>query len=144
MNTNIDTKVKRIVKIVVIHNNRLIVVKQNREGSIGYTYELPGGKVEDKEEIIDGAMRELKEETGLIANELIELGTVAIPSGDVVVTLFFTKNILGETFQELDSDECIEVITISVDEALRKVISGEWKDSRLGIGLIWARARRLL
>lgn len=144
MNNNPDKSVKNIVKVIALHNNRLVIVKQLREGIEGYTFELPGGKVNGNEDLLSGAIRELQEETGLITNELIELGTFVVPSGTVVVTLFFTNKIIGKTQQNLDKDEKIEVLEIHVDDAFKKVGNGEWKDIRLGMGLILARAKGLL
>jgi len=49
--------IKNIVKIVAIYKEKLIIVKQLRESNQGYTFELPGGKVNENEEIRLGAIR---------------------------------------------------------------------------------------
>ncbi|MFE5317848.1 NUDIX hydrolase [Paenibacillus sp. NPDC056579] len=134
----------RGAKIVVIHNNQLVVVKQSRAGKKGPTYELPGGRIEKHEDIAAGAIRELREETGLISKELIPLGTFSIPTSPIVITLFFTNKIIGKVEQNLDADEDIEVIYVSIDEAFKKIANHTWTDSRLAIGLFLARARGLL
>jgi ADP-ribose pyrophosphatase len=131
-------------KIVVLHDNQLVLVKQSRKGRPHPTYELPGGRVNSQESIIEGARRELREETGLVAGELIELGTFSMPSSPIAVTLFFTNRILEQKEQKLDPDEDIEVVYADVEEALRHVCSGKWPDTRLGFGLLLARSRGLL
>ena len=136
--------IKNIVKVVTVYKGKLIIVKQFRDSTQEYTYELPGGKVNGNEEIRIGAIRELEEETGLVTNELIELGAFKVPAGNILTTLFFTNNIINRTTQSLDSDELIEVIDIDIETAFKKIGNGEWKDYRLGIGLILARTRGLI
>lgn len=60
--------VKKIAKVVAIYKEELIIVKQLRNSSQGHTYELPGEKINENEEIKQGATRELKEETELVTN----------------------------------------------------------------------------
>jgi len=127
-------------KLVVIYKEKLVLVKQTRAGKSGPTFELPGGRIENGENSYNGAIRELREETGLIAADLFELGTYTIPGSPVVIKLWFTNSIVGEERQRLDIDEDIEVLYVDVDEAFRNVANGTWTDARLGIGLILARA----
>ncbi|MNI44298.1 ADP-ribose pyrophosphatase [compost metagenome] len=132
------------VKIVTVHKEKLVVVKQSRNRSTQPTIELPGGRTNSNEDLVTGAIRELREETGLISNELIELGTFSIPKSPIVITLFFTDKIVGETLQELDVDEDIEVLYVDMQEAFMKIMNGEWPDTRLAMGLILARSRSLI
>ncbi|PZE19580.1 NUDIX hydrolase [Paenibacillus xerothermodurans] len=134
----------RAVKVVAIHNNKLVIVKQFREGKRKFTYELPGGRIEHAEQPRQGALRELSEETGLIAGSLKELGTYRVANNPVVVTLYFTDHIIRQQQQHLDNDEQIYVLYVNVDDALKYVGNGTWPDVRLGIGLILARAKGLI
>jgi 8-oxo-dGTP diphosphatase len=55
--------------------NRILLVKRPSEkGFPGYI--APGGKVEFPESIVDGAIREVKEETGLIVKDITYKGLV--------------------------------------------------------------------
>jgi ADP-ribose pyrophosphatase len=128
------------VKVVAIHNNKLVIVKQFREGKKKFTYELPGGRIEGDEDLKAGALRELSEETGLVAGSLTELCTYRIPKSPVAVTLFFTDHIVKVQHQNLDTDEDIFVLYVDVDDALTYIGNGTWPDVRMGIGLILARA----
>lgn len=141
---NIEHIPRRIVKVLAIHNNRLVLVHQYRKESQTFTMELPGGKVKDNEDLSEGAIRELAEETGLVAQDLIELGTFMVPSGSVAVTLFFTNRIQVVQEPRLDDDEQIEVVQVDIRDAFLKIATGEWSDPRLGMGLILARASGLL
>jgi ADP-ribose pyrophosphatase len=131
-------------KIVVLHQDRLVLVKQTRRGRSHPTFELPGGRMHTDESIEEAACRELREETGLVTDKLTELGTFSIPTSPITVTLFFTNAIQGAGAQQLDPDEDIEVVYVETAEAFRNIGSGIWPDTRLGFGLLLARARGLL
>ncbi|OPA73754.1 hypothetical protein BVG16_27090 [Paenibacillus selenitireducens] len=135
---------RQIVKVLAIHEHKLVLVYQYRKELQSNTLELPGGKVKDNENPYDGAIRELAEETGLFSQELIELGTFLVPPGSVAVTLFFTNQIHLVQDQRLDDDEHIDIVYVDIEDAFLKVASGEWSDTRLGMGLILARSRGLL
>lgn len=141
--TNIRATIQA-AKIVVLYQGRLVLVKQTRKGKSHPTFELPGGRIHLQESILEGARRELREETGLIAQDLAELGTYTIPSSPIAVTLFYTNAILEQTEQQLDADEDIEVVHVDIAEAFRNIGSGIWPDTRLGFGLLLARAKGLL
>jgi len=55
---NVDTN--KVSKVIIIKNNKILLL-QNTNGK----YELPGGHIEVGESAIEGAKREVKEETGL-------------------------------------------------------------------------------
>lgn len=50
-------QIKRLVKIVTVHQGKLILVKQFRKTLNQYTYELPGGKLNENKEKQLGAIR---------------------------------------------------------------------------------------
>lgn len=132
------------VKVVALYKNKIVIVKQFREGKKRFTYELPGGRLENNEDLREGALRELSEETGLVAGSLIELGTFTVPKSPVVITLFFTNDIIEVQNQQLDKDEDIHVLFVEPEEAFGHIGSGKWQDTRLGFGLILARANGLI
>lgn len=53
----------KAARAIVIHNNKILVMRRNKQGSDYYT--LVGGKVGDTESIEQGLIREVKEETGM-------------------------------------------------------------------------------
>ncbi len=57
--------------VAVIKDNKILMVRRQSNDYLGGVYELPGGGVDDGETIIDGAIRELKEETGLDVSRII-------------------------------------------------------------------------
>lgn len=59
-------------KVLIFHNNKLLLVR------IGYAHRkwvLPGGAVDHGEEVNIAALRELREESGLVATNLTHIGT---------------------------------------------------------------------
>jgi len=52
------------VGVVLIEDGKILLTKMHRENSEDI-YVLPGGGIEPKENLIEGAIREVKEETNL-------------------------------------------------------------------------------
>jgi len=62
--------------IPLTDDGRVVLVKQYRFGIEGFTLEIPGGMCDGAEPPLDAARRELREETGYEARELVPLGWV--------------------------------------------------------------------
>ena len=60
--------------IALTKNEEVILIEQYRHGAEEITLEIPGGMVDTGEKAADGAKRELLEETGFEAGEMIFLG----------------------------------------------------------------------
>lgn len=57
--------------IAVARDGKVLVVRRVANDYLGGIYELPGGGVDDGETITEGAIRELKEETGLTVTNIL-------------------------------------------------------------------------
>ena len=94
--------------------------------------EIPAGKLDSKaEDPQAAAKRELLEETGAVAGELIELGLFfpACAYSDEAIHMYAAKNI---TFREqkLDEDEFLNVFRLPLRELVEKVLNGEIPDAK--------------
>ena len=89
--------------------------------------EVVAGGVEEGEELIDAARRELREELGIEADEFVELGSVEYATSILksASTLFLAR---GLTFTEKDEDssEIIETVKMPLAEAVARALNGDF------------------
>jgi 8-oxo-dGTP pyrophosphatase MutT (NUDIX family) len=115
------------------HNGNVYLVKQFRYALGKESVEVPAGHIENGQEPMEAAKRELSEEAGIKAKRWTPLGKAKISPNEIENTIYF---FLAEdlTFGKTNPDET-EMITnlkVSLDEALRMVESGEIIDEPSG------------
>ena len=118
-------------------NNELLFVEQFRYPYSEVVLELPAGKLEYGEDPFEAGKRELREETGAVAEEYESLGKLYPTPGycGEIIHMYFAKN-LTFTSQDLDSDEFLEVRKIPLKEAFKMVINNEIADSKTQVGIM--------
>lgn len=126
--------------VAVTPNRELVLVRQYRYAAGRFLLEIPAGTLEPGERPEDTARRELREETGYAAGQLRPLGSFFSAPGfcDEVVHLFAAEGLTaGE--QDTDVGEDIELVELSVKEARRKLLAGEFEDAKTlaGLGLFF-------
>ena len=109
--------------------NELVLIRQYRAGVDEITIEIPGGIIDDGENILQAAKRELEEETAYIADDFIYLGYVyPVPSFITNKNHFvFAKNARQIGKLHFDPSEYIETFTAPVYEVYKMVENGEIK-----------------
>ncbi len=124
------------VCILAIKDNKILFVRQFRYPYKEIVYELPAGKLELGEKPQNTALRELQEETGAIATKLYSLGKMYPSPGytNEVIYLFYTDDYTIGNVQ-LDSDEFVEVVTLSLDETLQLISEGIIVDAKTIIAI---------
>lgn len=94
--------------------------------------EIPAGKLNDaNEDPTLAALRELREETGIVPQSMTHLGDF-IGSPAILgerVSMFLARG-LSFCEQQLDEDEFLEVFTMPLEDAVKKVLSGEIADGK--------------
>jgi ADP-ribose pyrophosphatase len=106
--------------------------------------EFPAGKIEPGEPVLETAKRELLEETGYLAAQWEFLTTLhpCVGYSDERIELFLARDLRFEGHPGED-DEFIEVVRMSVDEALAKIFAREITEAKTILGVLWAdRLRR--
>lgn len=116
--------------VAITPNKELVLARQYKHGVQEVILELPAGRVREKTPE-ESAKEELREETGIVADELTPIGQVFVaPSKDSTVTHgFLLKNARVQREQKLDETEDIELVFIPVQELDQKIKSGEIRAS---------------
>lgn len=133
---------KRAIREIVEHSGGVCVAAMTEDRQLyfvrqyRYPYkkvilELPAGKLEKGEDPLKAGIRELEEECGVVADEIISLGTVypTVAYCSEIIYLYAAKG-LKKTNQHLDADEFLSVEKISLDEAVEMVMNNEISDSK--------------
>lgn len=109
-------------------NREVVFVRQYRHAVGEFFLELPAGRFDStKENPEAAALRELREETGYIAQEVRQIATFYDnPSKDTnQIHLFMAENVTRVGSQNLDITEEIEVVLIPLASVLEKITQGE-------------------
>lgn len=122
--------------LAITDDNSLVLVEQYRKAVERSLLELPAGKLELNEEPGETATRELKEETGIVAEKMDYLMEFYSSPGftDEKIYLFIAKNLKQED-PEPDSGEFIKTQKIHIEELVKMVSRGEILDSKTIIGI---------
>lgn len=102
--------------------------------------ELPAGKIDVNEDTLETAKRELREETGYEAAQWRHLGTIhpTIGYADERIEIYLAQQLSALGTNELDEGEFLEVMTLTLDEALEEVRAGRLTDGKTLSALLWA------
>jgi 8-oxo-dGTP pyrophosphatase MutT (NUDIX family) len=114
--------------VALTNSGEVVLVKQYRHGVCNVMFEFPGGVVEDGEEPMDGAKRELLEETGYKASDIIQIAKLYPNPALQTNTLycFLALDVEKVSKQNLDEGEDIEVHLMPLDELVDMAKRGEF------------------
>ena len=116
------------VTVIPVHDDNFLMVKQWRHGEKALSIEFPGGVIDKGESPLEGAKRELLEETGATASKLIPLGSIN-PNPALFNNHFHVFCAEGLSFtgeQHLDNDEYLHFMEIPQEEVYRNMGSHEY------------------
>ncbi|MDQ0287711.1 ADP-ribose pyrophosphatase [Desulfofundulus luciae] len=126
------------VAIVALNEKKeVFLVRQYRYPVGKELLEIPAGKIENGEEPLQCAQRELAEETGLRAKRWQPLCSFYSTPGftSEKMHLFLARD-LSQEGRHPDEDEFVQVVKVSLDEALAMLWRGEICDAKSTVGLL--------
>lgn len=119
-------------------DGRVFVERQYRYPLDMVITEIPAGKLDSKsEDRLSAAKRELKEETGITADEWTDLGEYypAAAYTDEKLTLYLARKLhFGE--QKLDDDEFLNIEAVPLKTLIDEVMSGKITDGKTQVALL--------
>ncbi len=106
-----------------------LMERQYRHGSESVTIEFPAGLIEEGESALEGARRELMEETGYEAD--FELLASFNPNPAFLTnrqTFFLARNLRKVSAPNLDENEEIELLFVPVEDVIRDMATGRYSN----------------
>lgn len=114
-----------VMIIPLTENNEIYLLSQYRDALQEEILELIAGNMDETSSPLENAKRELEEEGGFIAKTWKQIATFHMSANLVGELHIFVAKDLEKTETHPDDDEQIEVLKMSLTEALEKVEKGE-------------------
>jgi ADP-ribose pyrophosphatase len=124
----------------ITKDGNIILIKQYRYPIQSITIEIPAGKTDDKELGIVCAQRELEEETGFSSKNIKHVMNIhnCLGYSDELIELFVASNCEPlNSPKKMDDDEQIEILIVTIKEALELLKNGHISDAKTIIMLQW-------
>lgn len=124
--------------VPLTEDGKVVVERQFRYPLDCVITEIPAGKLDSKsEDRLSAAKRELEEETGLIASDWMELGDYypAVAYTDEVITMYLARGLQKGT-RNLDEDEFLNIMEVSLDELVEEIMQGKIADGKTQVALL--------
>lgn len=120
-----------VVILPVDDQGNLLFVRQYRHAAGLDLLELPAGTLDDGEDPETCAQREIREETGMAARKMKDLGGFYLAPGYSTEYMYvFLATDLNSAPLEADTDEFLTLERIPISEALEMATSGKLSDAK--------------
>lgn len=121
--------------IALTPDNRVLSMYEFRPSSESWVYEIPGGSLHDGEDPEEGAIRELREETGYVPGKIEYLGKSHDDACANMVRHYFfatdcTPDNGGHSFDQEEHEQGAEMRIITIDELIDSATGGTMTDPR--------------
>lgn len=122
--------------VPILDGDRVVLVRQFRYAVGSELLEIPAGTLEADENPKSCAVRELQEETGYVAREILKIAECYVAPGYSTEKIhFYLARKLARREMKTEEDERIRVELVPITEALRKVRTLEIQDAKTICGL---------
>jgi len=117
--------------------DEVILIRQYRHATGGELVEIPAGTLHAGEDPRECATRELEEEAGYLAANMVERGRFWTTPGFTTEFMYlYEATNLTKTQINPDDDEVIEVDIVSRSKALQMIDDGQIQDAKSILGLL--------
>jgi ADP-ribose diphosphatase len=118
-------------------DSEVLLVRQYRHSTGGELLEIPAGGLDPGEDPLDAARRELEEETGYRAANIVQRAAFWTTPGFTTEYMWlYEATGLTRTQTNPDEDEVIEVEVVKASDALRMIDDGRIQDAKTILGLL--------
>ena len=137
---------------IVDHRDAVTIIPLDQDGQVWFIrqyrhaagvelLELPAGVTEEGEAPEVGALRELREEIGMAAGEMIKLGGFYLAPGysTEYMHVYLATGLYASPLPG-DETEFLSVEKIAIEKAFELAETGQLEDSKSLVGLFWVRA----
>lgn len=126
-----------VAVVALTEEGRICLVRQYRTALGRVTVEIPAGKLDPGEDPLECASRELLEETGMEAEKIAYLTTIASSVGfcDELIHIYMATG-LSFSKSSPDADEFINVDLVEVGELIDAVLDGRIEDAKTVVGAL--------
>lgn len=123
--------------VALTEDGRICLVRQYRTALGRVTVEIPAGKLAPGEDPLECAGRELLEETGMSAEKIAYLTTIASSDGfcDELIHIYMATG-LEFSRSDPDADEFINVDLVPLEELVDAVLDGRIEDAKTVVGAL--------
>lgn len=136
-----------VAVIPMTNDGKLVLVRQYRKALERVLVEIPAGKLEKGEEPLVTARRELEEETGYSAKSMRHLVSFYTSPGfaDELIHLYVAEGLTKlEDAASLDEDEFVDLLEVTLEEALEMLEKQEIYDAKTTYALQYLQLERAL
>ena len=127
--------------VPVFDNGDTLLVRQHRVAVDRVTLEIPAGKLDSvNEDPLDCATRELREETGLKAEEWRKLVALRTTPGfcNETIHMYMARG-LSQGERDLDDDEFLNVEWMPIERVTNMILEGRIEDSKTIAAVLMAK-----
>jgi ADP-ribose pyrophosphatase len=132
-----------VAVIPITKDKKIVFVEQYRKPLEKSLVEIPAGKLDNNEQPLMAAIRELEEETGYTAKDLSFVTSFYTSPGfaDEIIHLYITDSIERlENPVTGDEDEFVDVVELTLDEAKQYVEDERIHDAKTSYAILYLHA----
>lgn len=119
------------IVVPITKDNKLILIKIYRNTIKEYSLEFPRGFVENDEDSVNGAKRELLEEIAGTATEFIHLGSSTTNNGisNEVVEYYVSTNTIYDAKKPQKEEGIVDILEFTLSDLIKMISNNEITDS---------------